>query len=207
MVVGGGASGTLAALHLIRQASGAGAPLALHIIEPNQLGRGVAYSTVNLRHRLNVPAAGMSALPEEPAHFAHWLRANYDPAFAGGGFAPRAMFGAYLAETVGRQVQTAARVMWTRHRSRAVDQRRHDQGVAVTLAGHQVLEAAAGLVGEDLAASLGEALASGRQRDAVRAEPRGQPCADPSSGGADAGRVAVLAAAGGVVDCVQEIPG
>ena len=56
VVVGGGASGTLAALHLIRQASGIGAPLALHIVEPDQLGRGVAYSTGNLRHRLNVPA-------------------------------------------------------------------------------------------------------------------------------------------------------
>ena len=141
VVVGGGASGTFAALHLIRQASGTGAPLALHIVEPNQLGRGVAYSTVNLRHRLNVPAAGMSALPEEPAHFVHWLRANFDPAFARGGFAPRAVFGAYLAETVSRQLQTAARVTWTRHRSRAVDLRRHDQGVAITLAGHQVLEA------------------------------------------------------------------
>jgi uncharacterized NAD(P)/FAD-binding protein YdhS len=141
VVVGGGASGTLAALHLIRQASGAGAPLALHIVEPNQLGRGVAYSTVNPRHRLNVPAGGMSALPEEPAHFVRWLRANYDPTFARSGFAPRAVFGAYLADTVSRQLQTAARVMWTRHRSRAVDLRRHDQGVAITLAGHQVLEA------------------------------------------------------------------
>jgi uncharacterized NAD(P)/FAD-binding protein YdhS len=131
----------LAALHLIRQASGAGAPLALHIVEPNQLGRGVAYSTVNPRHRLNVPAGGMSALPEEPAHFVRWLRANYDPTFARSGFAPRAVFGAYLADTVSRQLQTAARVMWTRHRSRAVDLRRHDQGVAITLAGHQVLEA------------------------------------------------------------------
>jgi len=141
VVVGGGASGTLAALHLIRQASGAGAPLALHIVEPNQLGRGVAYSTGNLRHRLNVPSAGMSALPEEPAHFVHWLRAHYDPAFARAGFAPRAVFGAYLAETVSRQLQTAAGVTWTRHRSRAVDLRRRDQGVAITLAGHRVLAA------------------------------------------------------------------
>jgi uncharacterized NAD(P)/FAD-binding protein YdhS len=131
----------LTALHLIRQASGIGAPLALHIVEPNQLGRGVAYSTGNLQHRLNVPAAGMSALPEEPAHFVHWLRANYDPAFAAGGFAPRTVFGTYLADTVHRQLQAAARVTWAQHRSRAVDLRRHDQGVAITLAGHQVLEA------------------------------------------------------------------
>ena len=33
---------------------------------------------------------------------------------------------------------------------------------------------AAGLAGEDLAASLGEALAAGRQRNIIRSEPRGQ---------------------------------
>jgi len=131
----------LAALHLIRQASGAGSPLTLHTVEPNELGRGVAYSTGNLRHRLNVPAAGMSALPTEPAHFVHWLRANYDPAFARGGFAPRAVFGAYLADTVSRQLQAAAGVTWAHHRSRAVDLRRHDQGVAITLATRHLLEA------------------------------------------------------------------
>jgi uncharacterized NAD(P)/FAD-binding protein YdhS len=131
----------LAALHLIRQASGAGLPLALHIVEPDELGRGVAYSTGNLQHRLNVPAAGVSALPSEPAHFVDWLRANYDPAFAAGGFAPRALFGTYLADTFSRQLQAATGVTWTQHRRRAVDVRSHDQGVAVTLAGGQVLEA------------------------------------------------------------------
>jgi len=53
----------------------------------------------------------------------------------------------------------------------------------------------------------GETLAAGRQRNLVRAEPLGEPGADPADGGADTGRVAVLAAAGGVVESVQEIPG
>jgi uncharacterized NAD(P)/FAD-binding protein YdhS len=141
VVVGGGAGGTLAALHLIRQASGAGLPLTLHLAEPDELGRGVAYSTGNLQHRLNVPAAGISALPEEPAHFVDWLRDNYDPAFAAGGFAPRAVFGTYLAGTFSRQLRAATGLTWVQHRSRAVDVRRHDQGAAVTLAGGQVLEA------------------------------------------------------------------
>jgi uncharacterized NAD(P)/FAD-binding protein YdhS len=141
VVVGGGASGTLAALHLIGEASGAGRPLELHLAEPGPLGRGVAYSTGNPQHRLNVPAAGMSALPGEPAHFVHWLRAHHDPAFPAGGFAPRAVFGTYLAGTLTRQRERATGVRWIRHRTRAVDLRRHGRGAAVTLAGGQVLEA------------------------------------------------------------------
>src|ERR1700761_6522359 len=143
VVVGGGASGTLAALHLAR--SGAGRPLELHLAEPGPLGRGVAYSTGNHQHRLNVPAAGMSALPGEPGHFVDWLRAHHDPAFPAGGFAPRAVFGTYLASTLSRhldrQHDRAGGLRWTRHRARAVDLRRHGRGAAVTLAGGRVLEA------------------------------------------------------------------
>jgi uncharacterized NAD(P)/FAD-binding protein YdhS len=141
VVVGGGASGTLAALHLIGQASGAGRPLELHLAEPGPLGRGVAYSTGNPQHRLNVPAAGMSALPGEPGHFVDWLRAYHDPTFPAGGFAPRAVFGTYLASTLSRQLDRVAGLRWTRHRARAVDLRRHGRGAAVTLAGGRVLEA------------------------------------------------------------------
>jgi uncharacterized NAD(P)/FAD-binding protein YdhS len=141
VVVGGGASGALAALHLVRQASGTGAPLALAVIEPGQLGQGVAYSTQNHQHRLNVPAAGMSALPEDPGHFVRWLRVHHDPDFAPGGFAPRAVFGRYLGDTLSRQLAAAPGVAWAQYRSRAVDLRGHGQRAAVTLADHQVLEA------------------------------------------------------------------
>jgi uncharacterized NAD(P)/FAD-binding protein YdhS len=140
-VVGGGASGALTALHLAREAARAGVPLALSIIEPGQLGRGVAYSTENHQHRLNVPAAGMSVLPEDPGHFVRWLRADYDPAFAPGGFAPRAVFGRYLSGTLGQQLQEAAGVVCTQHRSRAVDLRGDSQRAVITLASHEVLEA------------------------------------------------------------------
>jgi uncharacterized NAD(P)/FAD-binding protein YdhS len=141
VVVGGGASGTLAALHLIRLGSSTGPPLELDLAEPGPLGRGVAYSTGNLQHRLNVPAAGMSALPGEPGHFVDWLRAHHDPAFPAGGFAPRAVFGSYLASTLSRQLDRAAGLRWTRHRTRAVDLRRHGHGAAVTLASGRVLTA------------------------------------------------------------------
>jgi uncharacterized NAD(P)/FAD-binding protein YdhS len=141
VIVGGGASGTLAALHLTRRAAAAGVPLQLDIIEPDQLGRGVAYSTGNHGHRLNVPAAGMSALPEAPGHFVQWLRYAYRADFPAGGFAPRAVFGSYLADTLDRQFQAAPGVAWTQHRTRAVDVSRHGDAVTVTLADGQVLAA------------------------------------------------------------------
>jgi uncharacterized NAD(P)/FAD-binding protein YdhS len=143
VVVGGGASGALAALHLARRATVAGVPLTLHMVEPGQLAQGVAYSTSNHEHRLNVPAAGMSARPDAPGHFVQWLRDHYDPGFPAGGFAPRAIFGRYLADTLARELQGAAGVTWTQHRSRAVDVRRHGDGAVVTLADRRVLAAGA----------------------------------------------------------------
>jgi uncharacterized NAD(P)/FAD-binding protein YdhS len=138
VVVGGGASGALAALHLSRRAAASGVPLTLDIVEPGPLGQGVAYSTGNHEHRLNVPATGMSVLPDEPGHFVHWLRANYDPGFPAGGFAPRAVFGRYLADTLDRQLAAAPGIAWTQHRTRALDLRRRGEGVTVTLANGQV---------------------------------------------------------------------
>lgn len=73
-IVGGGASGVLVALQLLRQAV---APLQVVIIEPHAvLGEGVAYSTARAEHLLNVPAARMSALAELPNDFVDYLRAN-----------------------------------------------------------------------------------------------------------------------------------
>ncbi|KPL47603.1 pyridine nucleotide-disulfide oxidoreductase [Xanthomonas axonopodis] len=73
-IVGGGASGVLVALQLLRQAA---APLQIVLIEPHAaLGEGVAYSTARGEHLLNVPAARMSALPELPHDFVDYLRAN-----------------------------------------------------------------------------------------------------------------------------------
>lgn len=90
-IVGGGASGALQALHLLR----AGAERVILIEREREPGRGVAYSTRRPEHLLNVPARRMSAYPDEPDHFTHWFEAR------GGGadqFAPRMVYGDYLAE-------------------------------------------------------------------------------------------------------------
>lgn len=63
-----------------------------------RVGKGVAYSTTEPAHLLNVPAQGMSALADEPDHFARAFEA------AGGhrrGFAQRRFFGQYLGGLLG----------------------------------------------------------------------------------------------------------
>ena len=74
-IIGGGVSGALTAFHLRRSSKG----VRIVIVDPRpELGLGLAYSTPSLRHLLNVPAGKISALPTEPEHFLHWLRANYN---------------------------------------------------------------------------------------------------------------------------------
>jgi uncharacterized NAD(P)/FAD-binding protein YdhS len=102
-IVGGGCSGLLVAVQLLRQ----GFTGAIAIAETrSRLGRGLAYSTPFDEHLLNVPAAKMSALPDAPAHFLEWLRARQDPAVMPGWFAPRRLYGEYLEDLL--RVQRAA---------------------------------------------------------------------------------------------------
>jgi len=92
VIVGGGASGTLVALQLLRQAK---RPVEVVLAEPGCIGRGVAYGTPHREHLLNVPSGRMSALPDEPDHFVRWLESASEPADPGG-FAPRRVYGTYL---------------------------------------------------------------------------------------------------------------
>jgi uncharacterized NAD(P)/FAD-binding protein YdhS len=99
IIVGGGATGALLACHLLRDAT---RRIQVTIIEKaSSTGLGMAYSTVNPHHLLNVRASNMSAFPDQPNHFWNWLIANNlretlgcDDAFC---FVPRAIYGRYLA--------------------------------------------------------------------------------------------------------------
>jgi uncharacterized NAD(P)/FAD-binding protein YdhS len=78
VIVGGGFSGAMLAVQLLRRAP----ELSVAVIDKGSVpGRGLAYSTEFDCHLLNVPASNMSALPEELDHFLCWARANYDPRF------------------------------------------------------------------------------------------------------------------------------
>src|SRR5277367_6314643 len=92
-IVGGGCSGLLVAVHLLRN----GCRGHVTVIEPRKrLGAGLAYSTSFDRHLLNVPASKMSAIPGQPADFLEWLRARHWPDAKPETFAPRRLFGEYL---------------------------------------------------------------------------------------------------------------
>ena len=87
-IVGGGAGGTLVAVQLLRQARG---PWRIALVERSgALARGLAYGPAEPCHLLNLPAACMSALPDDPGHFVRWSGAAPDA------FVPRALYGAYL---------------------------------------------------------------------------------------------------------------
>jgi len=97
VIIGGGASGVLVAIHLLRQAKSA---FQITIIENNaQLGQGIAYSTTSKVHLLNVPNQNMSAFTDNPNHFIDWLQQQDLPCepFA---FSPRSFYASYLQDTL-----------------------------------------------------------------------------------------------------------
>jgi uncharacterized NAD(P)/FAD-binding protein YdhS len=68
-----GASGTLAVLHLLREAAARRVPLRVALIDRHgRHGLGQAYSTTHLAHLLNSPADAMGALAGDPGHLTRW---------------------------------------------------------------------------------------------------------------------------------------
>ena len=90
-IIGGGFSGALQAINLLKHQG----PRATLIERRDTTARGIAYSAAHPDHLLNVRAANMSALPQYPDHFERWLEQRH-PGLAGG-FAPRLVYGDYLA--------------------------------------------------------------------------------------------------------------
>lgn len=93
-IIGGGASGTLTAVHLLHASRGSDLRVVLHERGP-AVARGVAYATTDERHLLNVRSRDMSAFPDDPGHLVEWALATgrpVDPL----GFLPRATYAAYL---------------------------------------------------------------------------------------------------------------
>ena len=90
-VIGGGFSGLMTALHLVRAGT-----VRVRLIEKSaNFAQGAAYCTANPDHLLNVRAGNMSAWPDEPGHFARWLAERRPGADA---FASRGEYGLYLQD-------------------------------------------------------------------------------------------------------------
>ncbi len=100
-IIGGGFAGSAVAFQLARLAT---PNLRILVFEPRPaLGGGLAYSTVEPVHRVNVVAQRMSLVPDEPLDFAHWFAAagGDDPEAVlpdGRVFPRRAAFGRYVSE-------------------------------------------------------------------------------------------------------------
>jgi uncharacterized NAD(P)/FAD-binding protein YdhS len=117
IIVGGGFSGTLVAIHLLRQ----GGCVHIDLVDPRIPGRGLAYSTVWDDHLLNVPAIRMSAFGSEPMHFLDWLHANGKPDADAGSFAPRKLYGTYLQDVLETSIRSASgRCTFRHHMGEAV---------------------------------------------------------------------------------------
>lgn len=133
LIVGGGFSGTILAIGLVRLGG-----VRVSLIERRlAAGRGVAYSAALDDHLLNVRAASMSAFPDDPGHFARWFAARG----LGGGddFAPRLVFGDYL-EGLLDDARAAAGERLEIVRGNAVDAETDAGGAAVTLADGRRIE-------------------------------------------------------------------
>jgi uncharacterized NAD(P)/FAD-binding protein YdhS len=111
-IVGAGFSGSLLAVHLLAAAP-PGSTIQL-FDGAGRFGRGLAYSTANAGHVLNVRTSNMSAFPDEPADFLRWL-SRREGAWQPGEidelrqrFVPRGLFGDYVAELLAHTAAQAA---------------------------------------------------------------------------------------------------
>jgi uncharacterized NAD(P)/FAD-binding protein YdhS len=123
-VIGAGFSGTLIALHLLRRCP---SNVIVHLIERNsQFGRGLAYSTGNPNHLLNVPAGRMSAFSDQPDDFVAWLRREGPEEQRGStaaSFVQRSVFGRYVRHLLNDELKSAGkqRLVLSRGEARGID--------------------------------------------------------------------------------------
>ncbi len=148
LIIGGGLSGTMLAVQLLRLPG----QRRILVVEPRaELGRGEAYSAVELGHTLNGNAARMSVDPDNPDDLTQWLTAYIG---AGGWpesdqqhvpiselFPPRGIFGLYtqqrLAEARALSASTVEHV-----RGEVVDLQVEEAGALLTLDNGQQLRGA-----------------------------------------------------------------
>lgn len=138
VVVGGGFTGTILVIHLLRATT---RPLDIVVVEPAaELGRGVAYSTTDPAHRINVPSDRMGITQEEPGEatqwmFAHRVLPDQESADGEGHFyVPRHAYGSYVGDVLRRTLGEAQDRATFRHRRGTVAAiARQESGWSITL--------------------------------------------------------------------------
>jgi len=141
-IIGAGFCGAMLTVHLVRKAQ---RPLKIALIEKsNNIPKGVAYSTHDPSHLLNVRAINMGAFPEDKKHFYKWLLENesvwrkLDPTFETlhvelESFLPRKIYGAYLESLFQEALRGAS------HKEIQIE-RYQDEAVNINLNNPQQLE-------------------------------------------------------------------
>ena len=140
-IIGGGFTGALLALHLLRRCDDQDRIFLFE--KARRFGAGLAYSTGNAHHLLNVRAGNMSAFSAEPDHFVDWLqrlpdqtRTMIDDDPPGpASFAPRGLFGTYVQQALAEAIWRGARGdRLTIVNDEAVGVERELDGIALKLA-------------------------------------------------------------------------
>lgn len=93
VIVGGGFSGAMLAARLAEQGQAS-----ILIERSDAPGAGVAYSTLDDAHRLNVRANRMGAVADHPDDFVDWLVEHALEQADPHGFAPRSLYGRYVRD-------------------------------------------------------------------------------------------------------------
>src|SRR3954453_8933387 len=98
-IIGGGASGTLTAIHLMASRAH---DLTVRLYDASgEIGKGLAYGPSDRRHLLNVRSRHMSAFPDIPSDLVEWARRTGREPDAQA-FLPRRDYAVYLRETLDR---------------------------------------------------------------------------------------------------------
>jgi uncharacterized NAD(P)/FAD-binding protein YdhS len=106
-IVGGGASGTLTAIQLMKKLT---VPATIYLFEknPKLLYRGAAYSSELEYEPLNVHAGKMSAFNHLPDHFFQWVRRHRDASVHRESFVSRRWYGDYLSDLFSQTIARSA---------------------------------------------------------------------------------------------------
>ncbi len=135
-IIGGGFTGAVAALNLLRTSKSS-----IAIIEPRaQLGAGLAYSTADDSHRVNVPAIRLLVAHDEPGAFHKWLETSgdlQDDPIAelpdGRRYPRRAVFGRYVTQRLAQAIDAPGAPAFRHIRATAVSAAPEGAGYRITL--------------------------------------------------------------------------
>lgn len=144
-IVGAGYSGISLAANLYRLSQSS---VHIYLIGSSKLfGRGVAYSTINPLHLLNVRAKDMSAFNHDPDHFVNWLKTNSHHKKLGikadelpDQFLPRQIYGQYLQDILKAMIKPSeAGGIIEKFHAECISVIENDKGVLLSLSDGKTL--------------------------------------------------------------------